>query len=246
MKVLSICNQKGGVAKTTTALEIGQSMARKNYKVLYVDADPQGNLTWTLNANTEQETLYDALTDQARIEDTIQHIGNGDIIASSPMLSLLTDNQDTVKLRNVLLPLDYDVAIIDTPPSLSFLTLSALTASNGLIITALSAPYSLQGIGQLYLTLQAIREQNNPVLEVYGIVLCMYDKRTNVGRTFSKMLNSTAETLGTKLYKTHIRRCSAIVSAQSRKESIFKYAPRSHGAEDYNSLTNEVLEDLNK
>lgn len=250
MKILAAINQKGGVGKTSTALAIGEGLLLKGMKVLFIDLDPQGNLSYTLGADPTRAGAMEVLAGENAAKDVIQHLERGDLISGDAGLSMadrtFNQGQDVIRLKEALAPFDsvYDYCIIDTPPALSILTVNALTAAYGVIIPAQAEVYSLSGIGQLYGTLSSVKNHSNPNLKILGIVISSFNPRAVVRRELAKSLNDAAAKMGTKVYKTRIRVCTALVEAQMMKKSIFEYAPKSNAAADYAALVDEVLEDL--
>lgn len=248
IKTIAIINQKGGVGKSTTALCVGAGLSLKGYKVLYIDLDAQGNLTYTLGADTKGLTALDILTKEATAEQTIQRTAQGDVISASPSLAgadtLITAVGKEYRLKEALEPIKekYDYIIIDTPPALSVLTINALTACTGVIIPAQADIYSLQGISQLNNTIQTVKQYCNPSLEVMGIVLTRYSSRAILSREVAEMIEQTAENLNTKLYKATVRENIAVKEAQASQQNIFEYAPKSNAAADYLALVDEIID----
>lgn len=252
MKTIAIINQKGGVAKSTTALALGAGFLSKGERVLFVDLDAQGNLSYTLSA-AAQPSVYEALVKSKGALECVQALSDSEksgILASSPALATadiaLTATGKEYRLREALEALGsaYDLCIIDTPPSLGILTINALTAAGGVIIPAQADIFSLQGIQQLHDTLEVTRRYCNSALKVLGIVLTRFQKRAIISREVADMLSETASALGTKLFSTRIRECTALKEAQARRESIFTYAPSSNAALDYKELFKEVQESM--
>lgn len=249
MKVLAIINQKGGVGKSTTALAIGAGLFIKGCSVLYVDLDAQGNLSYTLGADTNGCNAIGVLQRPETAEYEIQHTEQGDIIASSPALSgadtVITETGKEYRLKEALesLNIKYDYCIIDTPPALGILTINALTACSGAIIPAQADIYSLQGISQLNRTIMTVKRYCNRDLSIMGIVLTRYNSRSVINREVAEMLEQTSRQLHTKLYKAKIRECTAIKESQAIKQNIFNYAPKSNAAADYNALVDEIIEE---
>lgn len=247
-EIIAVINQKGGVGKSTTAQAIGQGLTLKGYKVLFVDLDAQGNLSYSLDAQASNKTVLEVLTGQMQAKDIIQHTETGDIMSSSLQLSgadlMLTEMGKEYRLKEALEPIKskYDYIIIDTPPALGILTVNALTACTGVIIPAQADIYSLQGIGQLNSTLEAVRKYCNNSFTLKGIVLTRFNKRAVLSRDVADLLEETAKTLKTKLYKTHIREAVAIKEAQIQKACLFTYAPKSNASIDYMNLINEVID----
>lgn len=247
MQVIAVINQKGGVGKSTTALAIGAGFILKGYKILYIDLDAQGNLSYTLRASNAGYNVMGVLQKPETVKGEIQNTEQGDVIASSPALSgadtLLTEIGKEYRLREAIELIKdlYDYVIIDTPPALGILTINALTACNGIIIPAGADIYSLQGISQLKGTIETVKKYCNNSLEILGILLTRYNSRAIISREVAEMLEKTAKRLNTKLYDTKIRECTAIKEAQAMRESIFTYAPKSNATVDYKALTDEIL-----
>jgi len=249
MKVYAVINQKGGVGKSTTALCLGAGLSLKGFKVLYIDLDAQGNLSYTLGADTQGYNAMGILQRPETVKEEIQTAPGGEVIASSPALAgadtIITETGKEYRLKEALDKLGgtYDYCIIDTPPALGIVTINALTACQGAIIPAQADIYSLQGISQLNGTIQTVKKYCNPHLKVMGIVLTRYSARSIISREVAEMIDATAAQLNTKLYKAKIRECTAIKEAQATRQSIFKYAPRSNAAADYKALIEEIMED---
>lgn len=246
-KALAIINQKGGVGKSTTALAIGAGLSLKGYSVLFIDLDAQGNLSYTLGADTKGYNAMGVLERPETAKEEIQHTPQGDIIASSPKLAgadkLLEETGKEYRLKEALDSLQgaYDYIIVDTPPALGILTMNALTACTGAIIPAQADIYSLQGIAQLNSTIETVKKYCNPSLSIMGIVLTRFNGRSIIRREVAEMLERTAEQLHTKLYTSKIRECTALVEAQATKQNIYSYAPRSNATADYKALVDEIL-----
>ena len=246
-KSLAIINQKGGVGKSTTALAIGAGLSLKGYSVLFIDLDAQGNLSYTLGADTKGYNAMGVLERPETAKEEIQHTPQGDIIASSPKLAgadkLLEETGKEYRLKEALDSLQgaYDYIIVDTPPALGILTINALTACTGAIIPAQADIYSLQGIAQLNSTIETVKKYCNPSLSIMGIVLTRFNGRSIIRREVAEMLERTAEQLHTKLYTSKIRECTALVEAQATKQNIYSYAPRSNATADYKALVDEIL-----
>ena len=249
---IAIINQKGGVGKSTTAHAIGAGLSLRGRKVLYIDLDAQGNLSYTLGADATGLTglsALEVLEGQATASKAIQHTAQGDIIAASPALSgadtILTSVGKEYRLREALEGLQgqYDYIVIDTPPALGILTVNALTACHGCIIPAQADIFSLHGISQLHSTIQTVRKYCNPSLKVLGILLTRYSARTVISREVGEMVEQTAAQLHTKLYRSRIREGTALKEAQALRMDIYAYAPRSNAASDYSALVDEIMEE---
>lgn len=250
LTTISIINQKGGVGKSTTAWALGEGLKSKGYKVLFVDMDAQGNLTYSMSEPISDKNSFEVLKNSASIKENIVQTEQGDLIASTPALAsadiAFTETGKEFQLQRALRHVnnDYDFCIIDTPPALGILTINALTASDGALIPAQADIYSLQGIGQLNKTVEAVREYTNDKLKVFGIVLTRFNKRSIIRREVAQALEGMAQQLSTKLFNTRIRECTALVEAQAVQKSIYQYAPRSNAAADYMELTKEFLKTI--
>ena len=246
-QIIAITNQKGGVGKSTTAQAMGAGLQQEGYKVLFVDLDAQGNLSYTLGSDGGGYSILDVLRKEARADQAIQHTTGGDLIASSPSLSgadiLLDQTGKEYRLKEALdlIQARYDYIILDTPPALGILTVNALTACTWAIIPAQADTYSLQGIAQLYNTIDAVRRYCNPTLIVKGILLTRHGGRTILSRDMADMIGDAAKMLGTTLFTTTIRENVAVKESQACRQDIFTYAPKSNAAQDYSALINELL-----
>ncbi|OHW61242.1 sporulation initiation inhibitor protein Soj [Andreesenia angusta] len=249
--VISIINQKGGVGKSTTAQALAAGLSLKGKSTLLIDLDPQGNTTYTRSTRGTRSTLYDALTKKSDISGAIEKSDSGDMIASSSDLSRLdielSSTGKEYRLKEVLEPIkgQYDFIVIDTPPALGIITVNALTASDFAVIPAIAEIYSIQGVGQLYSTIKAVRDYCNPNLKIQGILLTRHNERTILNRDMREIIEDTASQLGTSIYNTFIREGIAIRESQAKKQDIFSYAPKSNPALDYLDFVDEVLERSN-
>lgn len=247
-QIIAITNQKGGVGKSTTAQALGAGYRQAGFKVLFVDLDAQGNLSYTLGGKAGGYTILEVLSKHVKADQAIQHTPGGDLIGSSPSLSgadmLLEQTGKEYRLKEALQPIQdrYDYIILDTPPALGILTVSALTACTWAIIPAQADTYSLQGIGQLYSTIKAVRQYCNPSLIVKGILLTRHSSRTILSRDMAELMEKAASEIGTTLLKTTIRQNVAVKEAQAYRQDIFTYAPKSNAAIDYSELIKELEE----
>lgn len=246
-QIITIATQKGGTGKTTTAHALGAGLIWRAYRVLFVDLDPQGNLSYTLRADQPELTTYGALTGRGTTAQAIIHTPGGDILAASPALSgadlELSKTGKEYKLKEALQPIkaNYDYIVIDTPPALGILTINALTASDSVIIPSQADIYSLQGIGQLYATIEAVKSYTNPSLFIKGILLTRYNARSILSRDLTELIKDTARQLETKVFRTYIREGIAIREAQAHRQDIYSYAPRANPTVDYIALVTELL-----
>ena len=256
MKTIAIAAQKGGTAKTTTAHAIGAGLARRGERVLFVDIDPQGNLSYILGADQTGATVLDVLTGKVSARKAAQQISGAEtlpgmgcaaVIPGSPYLAgadaTLTGARREYLLAEALKAAtgEYDYCILDTPPALGILTVNALTAADRVIIPCLPDVFSIQALGQIAETIAGIKANCNHGLEITGLLITKYTRRQNLTRDTEKILAATAEKIGTRLLKTRIRETVAIREAQAMGKDIFTYSPRSAGAEDYNKLIQEIF-----
>jgi chromosome partitioning protein len=245
--VIAFANQKGGVAKTTTTLNLAVAFAEQGLKVLAVDLDPQGNLTMSqgLNPDTIERSMFDVLVHKLPIQEVVHHVevdlavSSIDLAGAELALSSLIGRERA--LEKALLPVrpEYDYILVDTPPSLGLLTINALVASNGVIVPVQCEYLSLRGLVQLENTLSMIRENLNPHVEIAGILPTMYDTRTLHSREAIEILE---ENFGDLVFKTRIRKTVRYAEAPVKGSSIMKYDPTGPAAEAYRSLAKEVLD----
>lgn len=252
MRIITIALQKGGTGKSTTAHALGQGLQQEGLKVLFLDLDPQGNLSYTMRAEADQPTSFEVMTRQANATDAIQITEQGHLIAASPQLSSadmeVTQTGKEYRIKEALHPLQalYDFVIIDTPPALGTLTVNALTAATGVIIPVQAETYSIQGIAQLYSTIEAVRAYCNPALAIEGILLTRYNDRMILSRDMADTIEATAQQIGTRLFHAKIREGIAVKEAQARREPLYRYAPNSNTAQDYKRFIAEYLQNQTK
>lgn len=257
MKTILIANQKGGIGKTTTATAIASILRNKNKKVLFIDADPQGNSTDTYRADTGDgvATLYDVILERdepININEAIQHTQAGDIIASDRLLMdadkiLNGDVDGFYKLKDAISELsDYDYLVIDTAPSLNSLLFNCLIAADDIIIPITADKYGFQGLSQLNDSIIKVRKRFNPNLKIAGLLLVKYNERTILARDVKKTLVKIAEQIDTKVFNTFIRESVKVREAQTMRQLLIDYDPKCTSSIDYMNLVEEYITNFNK
>ena len=250
-KILSISNQKGGVGKSTTAINLSACLGELGKKVLVIDMDPQGNTTSGLGIDKDDPeiyTVYDMLIDECTVNDCIIDTGfeNLNIIASNSNLAgaeieLLDIDDREYTLRNHISSIndDYDYILIDCPPSLSILTINAMCASSGVIVPIQCEYYALEGLSQIINTINLVKERLNNDIEIEGIVFTMFDGRNNLS---SDVVANVKENLDIKVFETIIPRNVRLAEAPSYGMPVIEYDNRSTGAASYRFLAEEIIE----
>ena len=249
-RIIAIANQKGGVGKTTTAINLSACLAEKGQKVLAIDMDPQGNMSSGLGLDKDSidKTIYDMIIGENDVEEVIDHgtIDNLDILPSNVDLSAVeielidVDNKEFIvkdaiqKIRD-----NYDYIIIDCPPSLSLLTINAMTTADSVLVPIQCEYYALEGLSQLIHTVELVKERLNSILEIEGVVFTMYDARTNLSL---QVVENVKDNLEQNIYKTIIPRNIRLAEAPSYGMPINLYDSKSAGAESYRKLAEEVIE----
>ncbi len=250
--VIVVTNQKGGVGKTTTCAALTGIFVSRGKRVLAIDMDPQGNLSFSLGAEDEGYTIHDVMTGECNIKDAIKTTRICDVITSNILLSgselELTSSRREFILKDILKTIRaaYDYIIIDTPPALSILTINAYTAADDLIIPMTPEILSLQGIAQLRETILAVKKYYNKKLNIRGILLTKYVKKQALAKDVEEMVAIVADQLKTKVLEEKISISVAVAEAPAHQEVITEYSPGCKAAKDYvrlaESLYPEIIE----
>lgn len=249
-RIIAIANQKGGVGKTTTAINLSACLAESGKKVLAIDLDPQGNMTSGLGVekNELENTVYELMLDECSINECIQStvVENLNIIASNVNLAgaeieLLGINDKEYILKTAVdyIRDDYDFVVIDCPPSLNMLTVNAMTTADTVLVPIQCEYYALEGLSQLIHTINLVQERLNSKLQIEGVVFTMYDVRTNLS---NQVVENVRENLDTTIYNTMIPRNIRLAEAPSYGIPINMYDSRSAGAESYRKLAKEIID----
>ncbi len=245
LRILVFANQKGGVAKTTTTLNLGVAFAEMGQRVLLVDLDPQGNLTMSqgLNPDSIERSMFDVLVHKVPLSDIIHKrevdlaVSSIDLAGAELALAAMIGRERALEKAFVEVRDSYDVILVDTPPSLGLLTINAFVAATGVIVPVQCEYLSLRGLVQLENTLAMVRENLNPRVAVEGIVATMFDGRTLHAREAIEILE---ENFGELLYKTRIRKTVRYAEAPVKGLSVLKYDPTGSAAEGYRDLAKEI------
>ena len=245
-RVIAFANQKGGVAKTTTTLNLAVAFAEQGHSVLAVDLDPQGNLTMSQGFNPDEieRSMFDVLVHRLPIDEIIRHaevdlaVSSIDLAGAELALSGMIGRERALEKALAPVRARYDYVLIDTPPSLGLLTINALVASDGVIVPVQCEYLSLRGLVQLESTLAMIREHLNPNVAIQGILPTMFDRRTLHSREAVEILR---ENFGELVFNTKIRKTIRYAEAPVKGSSVLKYDPRGEAAAMYRDLAKEVL-----
>ncbi|MBO1923456.1 ParA family protein [Thiomicrorhabdus xiamenensis] len=248
-RIIAIANQKGGVGKTTTSVNLAAALARLQKKVLLIDLDPQGNASVAVgfDKDSAEKTIYDILVDEAGFDEVVSEIeeagldllaSNGDLTAAE--VELLEEDMGPTRLSQALKPIKerYDVILIDCAPSLNMLTVNALVAADGIIVPVQCEYFALEGLSALMDTIETVQSELNPKLHIDGLLRTMHDRRNNLANDVS---NELVSHFGMKVLQSIIPRNVRLAEAPSHGESIFDYDMSCSGALAYLALANEVV-----
>ena len=248
-RIIAIANQKGGVGRTTTTINLSACLSESGQKVLTIDLDPQGNTTSGIGLEKSElkDTVYELLLDECTIKSCIYetqidglHIIPANVNLSGAEIELLGINDREYLLKNAIdyIRDDYDFIIIDCPPALNMLTLDAMTTANSILVPIQCEYYALEGLSQLIHTIDLVQQRLNPKMIIEGVVFTMYDARTNLSM---QVVENVKENLNTTIYKTIIPRNVKLAEAPSHGLPINLYDKKSAGAESYRLLAKEVM-----
>ena len=249
-RIIAVANQKGGVGKTTTTINLSAALAEQGKKVLLVDIDPQGNATSGVGVDKREldETVYELFVGETTLEDCLIEtdflnlsVIPANINLSGAEIDLIDTEEREYHLKNILAPIrdDYDFILIDCPPSLNMLTVNAMTAADTVLVPIQCEYYALEGLSQLIHTINLVKRRLNPNLQLEGVVFTMYDGRTNLSQ---QVVENVRDNLKTKIYETVIPRNIRLAEAPSYGLPIELFDANSSGAKSYRSLAKEIME----
>ena len=247
MRVIAVINQKGGVGKTTTTYNLGAAIANAGQRVLFIDLDPQSNLTLAVGITEEEvsKSINDVLLQECTISDGIMKVRNFhicpahlDLCSINSKMNLTVGREQVLKEALISVQDQFDYVLIDCPPSLDILTLSAMTASFDVIIPLQAEYFSLAGLNTLNKTINSVRTRVNPELRILGAVIVLYDGRKSIHQQNAEKLQEIYKDV---IFKTKIRHTTSLAEACQNNADIFSFKPKSYGADDYKALAREVI-----
>jgi chromosome partitioning protein len=250
INIVAIANQKGGVGKTTTAINLSAALAHRKKRTLLIDLDPQANTTLGFFDPAEvQASMYDVLSENRApltsvirpTKDPMLYVAPGKLALAKLEAQLVGQFDAPYKLKDALVPAqhDFDFIVVDTPPALGILTVNALVAATHLLVPIQAAYFAIEGTDDLLETYERIRSRPNPSLKVIGVLITLFDKRTNISRDTHEQIRSV---FGSALFKTRISKNVRLEESPAYKETIFTFAPKSPGAHEYRKLAGEVIQ----
>lgn len=247
-----VANQKGGVAKTTTSVNIADALMYMNYRVLLIDLDPQCNSTSVFSEgdmDPDDPTVLDVILEEKKISDCIKHTDFGDIVCGNRDLAnwdgqLITAPGGTKRIKKALKDIedDYDFIIMDTPPNVGAFMRNALFAADGIVTPLQAKRFALDGLSDFLDTVDNLKEDGNESLQILGVLLTVYDKRNKQDREVKEALPELGKSLNINIFKTPIRICQDIENALAESKSLFRTRPNSNGANDYADFVLEILD----
>ena len=249
-RIIAVVNQKGGVGKTTTAVNLTAALTEAGKRVLLCDFDPQANASSGLGVDKRRirHSVYDVIINDTPVQDVIVHTDYGDVLPATADLAgagveLITMDQPNFRLRNALVPLqkEYDLILVDCPPSLELLTVNALAAADGILVPVQCEYYALEGLTDLMSTLRMVKKRINPSLEIFGVALTMFDGRTNFS---TQVAQEVRRHFPGKVYATVIPRNVRLAEAPSHGLPVTVYDRHSRGAHAYKAMAQEILTKL--
>lgn len=244
--IISIALQKGGTGKSTTAQALASTLGSMKKKVMLIDMDSQGNVTYSSGVDDPEHTVTDVLGEECSADEALIHCGYYDLLAADTYLTNveITENVEPVLLKNALEPVkgNYDFIVIDTPPALGNLSYNALVASDYIVIPTEPRPYALQGLAKLHEIIGSVQGSLNPDLKIAGILLVKYSNRTVLNRDIRSMIADYAGQMGTVVFDANIREGIAVPEAQTVRQPLIDYAKSSKPNMDYEAFAAELLQ----